>query len=168
MAHHRAFHKLPMAEKLRFTGENPPPSLWSRFPNWQNAYDEEGIPGQDETTLRPADNQRTIDGEVTFTAGDATFACGDTVPAMLGVISGELGWIYVYPNPDEELCWVLSFHVPSNHWIAMNDDWFLEGGEVLRVPVGDSDVFPMRVGSRLPLQSSGEVIKVEIGNPKMN
>src|SRR5262245_52114629 len=55
---------LRMEERLRFTGENPPLSLWARFPNWQNAIEEETFPGQDETTLRPADNQQTIDDEV--------------------------------------------------------------------------------------------------------
>jgi hypothetical protein len=155
-----------VAENLRFTGENPPPSLWDRFPNWQNAYEEEGILGQDETTLRPADNQRAIDDEVTFTAGDASFASGPTVPALLGVISGELGWIYVYPNPDEDLCWILSFDVPSNQWTAINEDWFLEGGGILPAPLDDPTVFPMMVSSRLPLESSGDTIKAEINNPK--
>jgi hypothetical protein len=152
-------------ERLRFTGENPPVRLWPRFPNWQNAYEEEGMPGQDETTLRPADNQESIDDDVSFTAGDAILPNGQVVPAMLGVLSGELGWVYVYPDPAQDICWMLSFHVPSQRWVAMNDDWFLQSGGVVRVPVRGSTVFPIRVTSRLPLQRSGEVIAQEIDDP---
>jgi hypothetical protein len=35
-----------MKERLRFTGENPPRSLWARYPNWENAIDEEGFADQ--------------------------------------------------------------------------------------------------------------------------
>jgi hypothetical protein len=152
-------------ERLRFTGENPPVRLWARFPNWQNAYEEEGLPGQDETTLRPADNQQMIDNDVSFTAGEAVMANGQRFPAMLGVLSGELGWVYVYPEPSQDVCWVLSFHVPSQRWAAMNDDWFLQGSAVMRVPVGDSAMFPIRVASRLPLERTGEIIAAEIEDP---
>ena len=51
--------------------------------------------------LCPADNQQTIDDEVSFTAGDAVLANGQIVPAMLGVLSGELGWVYVYPDSSQ-------------------------------------------------------------------
>ena len=154
-----------MEERLRFTGENPPVDLWSRFPNWQSAYDEEGLPGQDETTLRPADNQVTIDDDVTFTAGDAVLANGQRVPALLGVLSGELGWVYVYPEPSQEICWMVTFDVPSQRWAAMNDEWFLESAEVIRVPVKDSAVFPMKVMSRLRLDSSDRQISTTIDAP---
>jgi hypothetical protein len=152
-------------ERLRFTGENPPPSLWARFPNWQNAYEEEGLPDQDETTLRPADNQLTIDDEVSFTAGDAVLASGQTVPSLLGVLCSEVGWVYVYPKPEQDECWVLRFDVPSGRWVAMNDDWFLESPGTLRVPLDDPALFPVRVSSRLPLERSGEIIAIEIGEP---
>jgi hypothetical protein len=51
---------------LRFTGEWPPQSLWSKYPNWEYALDEEDEPGQDETTLRPSENQSNIDDDVAF------------------------------------------------------------------------------------------------------
>lgn len=154
-----------MEERLRFTGENPPVSHWAGCPNWQNAYEEEGLPGQDETTLRPADNQQMIDDDVSLTAGAAVLANGLTVPALLGMLSGELGWVYVYPDPSQDVCWMLSFHVQSERWVAMNDDWFLRSEGVMRVPVGNSAVFPIRVTSRLPLQSTGDIIAVEIEDP---
>ena len=153
-----------MEERFRFTGENPPPGLWARFPNWQNAYEEEGSPGQDETTLRPADNQQTIDDDVSFTAGDAIFANGQPAPALLGLLCGELDWVYVYPRPEQDECWVLGYDVPSQRWVAKNEDWFLRGKGILRTPVEASGVFPLRIISRLPLQRSGRIIAVEIGN----
>jgi hypothetical protein len=153
-----------MEERLRFTGENPPPSLWHRFPNWQNAYEEEGLPGQDETTLRPADNQQTIDDDVSVTAGDAMFASGQSAPALLGVLCSELDWVYVYPEPKQDNCWVLRFDVPSRRCVAMNEDWFLQVRGILRVPVEDPEVFPLRITSRLPVHRSGNIIVVEIGS----
>lgn len=157
--------ELLMEERHRFTGENPPVHLWDRFPNWQNAYEEEGLPDQDETTLRPADNQQSIDDEVSFTAGNAVLADGQTVPALLVVMSGELDAVHVYPDPSQDDCWIVSFDVPSGRWRAMNDDWFLETDGVIRVPVGNAAVFPLRVSSRLPLQHTGQIIDVEIRNP---
>lgn len=55
--------------KLRFTGEWPPPDLWKEYPNWEPALEEEGEPGQDETTLRPGEEQRFVIG-FGFTAGE--------------------------------------------------------------------------------------------------
>lgn len=153
-----------MEERFRFTGEDPPYRLWGRFPNWQNAFGEEDLSNQDETTLRPADNQETIDDDVTYTAGDAVFASGQICPALLCVQSGEVGWINVYPDAQQMECWIVRFDVPNAKWVAMNDDWFLEEGVILRVPLDDPDVFPLRVTSRLPLQRSGELIVIDIEN----
>jgi hypothetical protein len=49
-----------MHTRLRFTGQNPPPELWREYPNWRNAYGEEGEEGQDETTLLPDEVQTHI------------------------------------------------------------------------------------------------------------
>jgi hypothetical protein len=154
-----------MEEHLRFTGENPPLRLWTQYPNWQNAYDEEGLPDQDETTLRPSDNQHTIDDDVSFTAGIAVLANGQSVPALLGMVAGNLDAVYVYPAPPAERCWLLSADPLSRRWIAMNQDWLLQAGDMLRVPVGDTSVFPLRVRSRLPLLRTHEAIAVEIRDP---
>jgi hypothetical protein len=154
-----------MEERLRFTGENPPVQHWLRYPNWENAFDEEDFPDQDETTLRPADNQDNIDDDISFTAGEAVLANGRNVPALLGLLSSQVDWIYVYPNPDEDVCWVLSFHMPSKSWKAMSEDWFLQSGGLVHVPVGDSSVFPLHVTSRLPLQQTRKNITLEIADP---
>ncbi len=154
-----------MSKDLRFTGENPPPSLWTRFPNWENAYDEEGVPGQDETTLRPADNQQTIDDEISFTAGDAVLANGGSIPAFLCLLDCEPGWVYVYPGPQQDICWVLRYDVLKRQWVAMSDEWFLQGSsEVVPVPVDSPGIFPIRVSSRLPLAATGKPLVLEIAS----
>jgi hypothetical protein len=152
-------------EAPRFTGENPPMRLWSRFPNWELALDEEGLPGQDETTIRPSVNQATIGPDVCFTAGDAALADGSTVPALLCMAMGQLDQVYVYHNPPEEHCWLVSVDPLSQGWVAMNQDWLLKQAGMLRVPVGDRSVFPVTLTSRLPLERSGEPIKVLIDIP---
>jgi hypothetical protein len=45
--------------RLRYTGRFPP-LRELRFANWELALDEDGRPGQDETTLRPALEQRYV------------------------------------------------------------------------------------------------------------
>jgi hypothetical protein len=154
-----------MEERFRFTGQSPPPNLLGRFPNWQNAYDEEGMPDQDESTIRPADNQCTIDDEVSCTAGDAILASGQKLPALLEVQGGELWTVYVYPEPPSPKAWAMSFHTPSQRWVAMNEKWDLQGEEALPVPLDDPGIFPIRVSSRLPLEGSSDKIRVEIAKP---
>jgi hypothetical protein len=154
-----------MAKRLRFTGKNPLPSLADDYPNWENAYDEEGSPGQDETTLRPADNQKTIDDMVSFTAADALLANGTTLPAWLYVVRGELGDVHVYPDPKKDEVWAVRFDSRVQNWVAQNQAWLLQIPGIVRVPVNDSAVFPVRITSRLPLQRTGSVIAVEIAQP---
>ena len=152
-----------MSERLRYTGANPPPTVWARFPNWQNAIEEEGEPDQDETTLRPADNQEFIDDDVSFAAGDAEFADGLKVPALLSLIAGELGWVYVYPEPGRDTCWVVRHDEPSQRWVAMNESWFLEGDQgLVPVPLDRADRLSMRVTSRRPLLATGQPLVGEI------
>lgn len=57
-----------MPKPLRFTGQNPPPELWRTYPNWLNAFEEEGEAGQDETTLVPHEVQTHIAPHTAFTA----------------------------------------------------------------------------------------------------
>lgn len=73
----------------RFTDIWPAPLLWAVTPNWTRALDEEGDRDQDETTVKPASEQRFISEDVDYTAGDAWLPDGRTIPALLHVISGE-------------------------------------------------------------------------------
>jgi hypothetical protein len=153
-----------MEERFRFTGQRPPPGLLGRFPNWEPAYDEECMPNQDESTLRPADNQRTIDDEA-WTAGDAILGSNQELPALLYVLRGELCIVYVYPEPPSAKAWAMRFDTPSQRWVPMNEEWFLQGEDDLPVALDDSGIFPIQVTGRLPLERSSDNIRVEIAKP---
>ena len=153
-----------MQDRLRFTGENPPPSLWLRYPNWQIAYEEEGFPGQDESTLRPADNQELIDQDVNWTAGDVVYSDGRKFAAFLAIIDGETCCVVnVYPQYDRNMFWSLACN--ASEWVACNGDWSLEADWYLAVPLDEPGIFPLRVTSRLRLKISGMPISLEIELP---
>jgi hypothetical protein len=149
-----------MTTKLRFTGELPPPDLWKRYPNWTCALEEEGLDGQDESTLRPSKNQKTIDWEVDWTAADVVFANGDTAPALVQFDEGELNWIHVYPDPKRNKAWVVWFSGPKRRCVAINKYW---GGrrKNLAVPIGDVDVFPLLITTRLRYKRKQVVLNVK-------
>src|SRR5262245_58348279 len=90
-----------MAKKLRFTGEWPPQQYWSQFPNWENALDEEDEPAQDETTLRPAEEQTYIAEYTSFTTGNATLADGRTAPALIEVLGGTPAAVVIFLKEGE-------------------------------------------------------------------
>lgn len=155
-----------MEERIRITGDNPPRHLWTRYPNWENALDEEGLPGQDETTLRPADNQSSIDESVTFTAGNVIFADGRSFPAMISIIARQIDFIYVYPDPEREVCWSVRFHYPTQRWIPMNDAWCLVSEKTISVPLDDAGIFPLKASTRLACKDTGKpfCVTVDIWN----
>ena len=124
------------------------------------------LPDQDETTLRPADNQQVIDDDVSLSAADAELADGTRLPALLSLIAGEVGLVFGYADARRDLCWVLRYNVPTRRWMAMNEDWFLRGDPALvPVPLDRPGTFPMRISSRLPLAATGRPIVVDIPHP---
>ncbi len=155
-----------MAKRLRFTGENPPTKLWVKYPNWQYALEEEDLPDQDETTIRPADNQRSIDDDVCFSAGDAISAGGATFPALLYLISRELDSIYVIPDPKKNDCWILQFEDDSKRWVVCNDEDSPSTDGILAAPLDEPGMFPLRVTSRLPVKGTRKRLLVEIERPR--
>lgn len=93
---------MPPVPKLRFTGTLPTKRAVERFPNWVLALDEEGEPGQDETTLRPDDEQGRISKE---TVCAAVAAEGPDGKRQLGMLYGYLDlwrgpehadWLHVF------------------------------------------------------------------------
>jgi hypothetical protein len=159
-------------KKLRFTGEWPPIELWYKYPNWDYALGEEALPGQDSTTLKPADNQKSIGEYVAFTAGEVIQANGVTLPALIETMSqnavGVTGFL------DEHDGWMVREIGQPPRWKCIVEDWLDEKDRGPSVSFDDKDVFPIIVRLKLPWQS-GEApeefrittdgIKEKIGKP---
>jgi hypothetical protein len=139
------------AIRLRYTGENPSIEALGQFPNWVNAYDEEGFEGQDETTLKPDDEQLCITDMTAFTAGEVVFADGSTFPVLIGLLNGEVTDFSVYREPE----WpCLSYDDYWNFWSVRPD---LKSEDRDRPERWwKLQQFPARVSSKLPLRSTGE------------
>jgi hypothetical protein len=150
-----------MSEKLRFTGAWPSPLYWSDYPNWELALDEEGVDGQDETTLRPAEIQDCIAKYVSFTAGEATLANGSRMPALLEVDGDQLYAVNVFI--DDHSAWRICYNVPQRQWVSFLQEWLTEAERGPTVVMSDANVFPLIVKSRLPANSpSGHRIEIVI------
>jgi hypothetical protein len=59
-----------MKNHLRFTEAWPPIAVLVDYPNWVYALDEEGKPGQNETTIKPETQQLYVSQETCFTVAD--------------------------------------------------------------------------------------------------
>jgi len=144
--------------KLRFTGENPPLQYLEQFPNWSNAYDEEDEDDQDETTLKPHEEQHFIDDDVSFTAADLTFADGAKQVALLEVIACVPCAIDVYDKDD---FYLRNRNYPTERWETMRQDWLPEDERRKEVSFDDASIFPLQVTSRLS-REKGEHIHFQI------
>jgi hypothetical protein len=113
-----------------------------KFPNWKQALDEEGERGQDETTLKPDDEQRHIGEQTQSTAADAIFPNGRKHTAVLSATmdlwKGDVEYLSVYGGRS-----VWQVDLCGSRWTASL--W----AEDTRTP-GDDSVFPLRVVSRVP------------------
>jgi hypothetical protein len=126
--------------------------LWTRFPNWEYALDEESTPGQDETTLRPADELRFMI-EFGFTAGDVELADGRRLPAFLSV-NGTVDGVTAFTSDSDG--WSIQKLGAPPRWVCSRQDWLPEEQRSPTVSFSDGDVFPLRVRSRLPARNSGQ------------
>jgi hypothetical protein len=145
--------------KLRFTGEWPPVEYLEQYPNWTNAYDEEGEEGQDETTLKPHEQQAFIDDEVSFTVGDVITAGGKKHLALIEVIRGVPQAVHVFG----EESWGLELMYRAKRWASLRQDWVPEEKRVKAVSLHDPELFPLQVVSRLPRVDGGQRIEFRIG-----
>jgi hypothetical protein len=135
-------------ERLRFTGEWPPPSVWDRYPNWEHALDEESVDGQDETTLRPSSVQTIVDEDAAFTAGEVVQADGTKLPALI-----ELLWrkpVGVSAFVTSRIAWNVRELGGPARWKCTVQDWLPEGERQPSVSFSDTSVFPLEVRFRLP------------------
>lgn len=143
--------------RLRYTGENPAIEALVQFPNWINAYDEEGVEGQDETTLKPDDEQRWITDMTAFTAGDIVFANGSTFAILIALVNGEVTGFSIYREPESPY---LSYDEYWSLWSVLPDYGSQDRERSERW--WKQQQFPARACSRLSMQSTEKRWSVEI------
>jgi hypothetical protein len=147
-----------MRKKYRYTGEWPPLHVLNEFPNWEYALDEEGIEGQDETTIRPELEQNHITRNTVFTAGKVTQADGSAREAILTLINGDIDAVDIFINETD--CWRV-YRTPSG-WQPFEEDWLPENQRMPVVLLTDSSVFPLHVRSVLTMGGTGKPLEIVI------
>lgn len=75
--------KKKLRTRLRFTPGPPTRAALQRYPLWCMALDEEERPGQDESTIRPSDDQERIDDTTAYVAAVAKTPSGEMYDAMI-------------------------------------------------------------------------------------
>lgn len=120
---------------IRYTGENPPEHVLLTFPNWIQALDEEGIEGQDETTLKPDETQTVISADTQHTAADAIIYSGKSCAALLSLENGRIESVTVYDG-------MWSVRVDGDKW--QSEKWAHDTRYH-----GNTTDFPITIKSRL-------------------
>ena len=141
-----------MPERLRFTGRNPPPDLWQIYPNWRNAYEEEGVPGQDETTLMPHETQTYIGPHTSFTAGLAHFHDGRRFPAFLAIGASGMDGCEVYQF---SVPWRIYYDYPQRRWVPFRAEWLPHDQRPPAVALDNDSVFPLEIRMTVPWRQGG-------------
>ncbi len=130
-------------ERLRYTGCWPPVDVLQRYPNWVYALDEEEEPDQDETSIRPEDQQSFISNETVFTAGIAMCPEGRELSVVFSAQEGDVEGFEVFDGRD---WWLFRVDENGRDWFFVSQDWLPEMDG--RAP--DLSLFPLRVSARLP------------------
>jgi hypothetical protein len=136
-----------MPRPLRFTGENPPLDLWTEFPNWRNAYDEEGIPGQDETTLKPDEDQTSVSKNTSFTTGKVRFRDGREFPAFLAISNNRIDGCDVYETSEP---WRIYYSYPDKRWLPFLAEWLPAAERPPAISFENDSVFPLIIEMVIP------------------
>jgi hypothetical protein len=142
-----------MHTRLRFTGQNPPPELWREYPNWRNAYEEEGMEGQDETTLMPDEVQTHIGESTSFTAGVARLHDGREFPAFLSLGRAGIDGCEVHQTSAP---WRIYFSYPDKRWVPFRAEWLPVGQRPHSVSLEDDAVFPLEIVMAVPWRQGGK------------
>jgi hypothetical protein len=145
---------------LRFTGSWPVRELWDTYPNWEYALDEEDIPDQDETTLRPSLNQSSIDDDVAYTVGEIYLADGSVLPALIELIAGQIAGVTAFTLPDDG--WTVRLLGSPSRWSCISEHWLPHDERRPEVSPKDSSVFPARLQSRLSYIATGSVLQCHV------
>ncbi len=133
---------------MRFTGQWPTPTVWDEHPNWEYALNEGGVPGQDESTLRPAEENDIIGPDVAYTAGELTQADGRGLPALIEMDHGRPVGIFAFVT--RESVWAVRELGMPPRWQPVSPDWIPKQESQLAVSLDDSSVFPAVVRFKLP------------------
>ena len=138
-----------MSNDLRFTGDFPPPGLFEKYPNWEYALDEEGIDGQDETTLRPSEDQSVIGEYVSFTAGTAWLNNGHECPVIIELVDGVAGINFYLEGRWNRLLRSVDRFRQFERWEPYVEDWLPEEERSPSLRLSNEKIFPSRFASRL-------------------
>lgn len=134
--------------------------LWAQYPNWEYALDEEGEPDQDETTLRPSEEQQFVI-EFGFTAADVEQANGRRLPALLA-INDDADGLTAFTSDTGG--WSVQRLGKPARWVCIVEDWLPEAARTPSVSFEDASVFPLLVRSRLPSRASGNPVQFAINS----
>lgn len=133
--------------KFRFTGTLPTKRAVERYPNWILALDEEGLPGQDETTLRPDDDQEKISK---YTMGTAVVAVGPDGKQQLGLL---YGYMDLWHGP-EQADWLHIFRGARRLDIKLKAKFWWPDETASTLHYNDFAELPLRITSALPSAKS--------------
>lgn len=152
----------------RLTGRRPSPAQLRKWPNWRHCHDEEGEGGQDETTIRPDDEQSVIGPETTCTAFRLSTADGRRFPGFARAADAEdlaAGRIDLLSALDPRGAWQVvmapgSWTLPAGQRTAPKADdgrWPIEGTSVLPLSSGKRLSFILKSGGRAA--AAGRVVR---------
>jgi hypothetical protein len=135
-----------MAKPLRYTGCWPPVEILDEYPNWVFATDEESEPDQDETTIRPENQQSFISSETDYTAATVTLANGTRTRGILSFLDGKLDTLDVFDGRD---WWRVTNDLEQRRWSPYVENWLPQQQRRPTVSLADADIFPVHVETRL-------------------
>ena len=147
-----------MTERLRFTGDWPPVSLLTQYPNWEYALDEEDVEGQDETTIRPESQQKVITENTAYTAARAKQTDGTERMAIVAIVGGRIDAVDVFINDCD--AWRVGRN--GDKWEPFIQTWIPENERMPHVLLSETSIFPLRVATLLPIEDSGNSLTAEI------
>lgn len=152
-----------MSDHVRITGDNPSPSLLEQYPNWENAFDEEDVEGQDETTLRPSEDQSVIGEFVSFTAATVWLNSGQQCPAIIELADHVDGVQFYLEGKWYRIVRWVARTGDFDRWEPYVEHWLPEEErDSPRFFLADTRFFPLRFESRLPHYRTSAHIRTTI------
>lgn len=125
----------------RYTGVLPPIDVIQSFTTWEFCLDEEGVEGQDESTIRPQDTSGILTCE--------TNACSVRIQLANGLVTYGLIWMSDYNiesmrfHMNQSYAWLVKeFECPQ--WTTSERKWGTALGGI-SLDLREDTVFPMKV-----------------------